>query len=209
MNMAVPVQPLVDGKQSTAGLIRVAAFDPAMRNWGMARLLVDPDTLSIAQVVELKLTTTESQAGKTVRKSSDDFRRASEAYVAAMQFACWANLLVAEVPSGSQSSRASLGAGMSIGLLAALDQINPLFQVDPISVKKQVTGRRTASKDEMIAWAVSTFPNAKWLTRKVKGEVKLLDANEHLADALAIAVTALRTSEFKASVRMLKGMRVA
>jgi Holliday junction resolvasome RuvABC endonuclease subunit len=182
--------------------ISVLAIDPAMRNWGLAHLLVDPSSRQI-EVLGLRLVQTESQAGKTVRKSSDDLRRATEAYGAARHLAEVCDLIMAEVPSGSQSSRASLGAGMSIGLLAALGSFRPLIQVSPIEAKKAVTGRKTASKDEMIQWATAAYPKAGWLTKKIKGVVSFTDANEHLADALAIAHAGVETAEFRGAVSMM------
>lgn len=204
--MAVPAEPLARSRMlermTSQRPIKVAAFDPAMRNWGMAKLLVDPIDLSFV-IHDLRLLSTSSEAGKTVRKSSDDLRRATESYTAAHDWAAWSDLIVAEVPSGSQSSRASLGAGMSIGLLAALGYFRPLIQVDPISVKKTVTGRKTASKEEMIDWASREYPDAPWLRRKLKGELVMTNDNEHLADAVAIGRTALQTAEFRSAVRMM------
>jgi hypothetical protein len=186
--------------------IRITAFDPAMRNWGMAKMLVE-----IAQngghrieltLVDLRLVQTESLAGKTVRKSSDDLRRASEAYSAALEWALWADLLCAEVPTGAQSARAAFGNGMSVGLLAALARERPLIQVDPYEPKKIVTGRKTATKDEMIRWAVREFPDAPWIRARGKSDGKITDANEHLADACAIARAALGTEQFKQAVAL-------
>lgn len=181
--------------------IRLLSCDPALANWGLARLIVDPASLEI-EVVDLKLVKTESEAGKTVRKSSDDYRRAQEAYGAALLWAMSSDIITAEVPSGSQSSRASLGAGMSIGLLAALGVQKPLIQVSPVEAKKAVTGRKTASKDEMIAWATSRYPDAPWI-RARGSSGRLVDANEHLADALAIAHAGVRTAEFRSAMGML------
>jgi len=187
-------------------VISVLAIDPAMRNWGLAALWVDSDSLVIT-VESLKLVQTEAQAGKTVRKSSDDLRRAYEAYRAAREMTSGCHLIMAEVPSGSQSSRASLGAGMSIGLLAALSMIRPLIQVSPLEAKKAVTGRKNASKDEMIEWATAKYPNAKWLTAKTNGVTRFTDANEHLADALAIAHAGVQTAEFRSAVSMIRSIR--
>ena len=130
-------------------LIRVLAIDPALANWGLAKLLFNPATGQI-QVEDLKLLATKKEAGKTVRVSSDDLRRCSETYIQAHAWASDASILIAEVPSGSKSSRGSIGNGTAIGMLAALRFIRPLVEVNPIEVKKAVTGRKTDSKDEMI-----------------------------------------------------------
>lgn len=191
-----------------SAVIKVLAIDPSLRNWGLSKLVVDPAT-STFRVLEMKLVKTESEAGKTVRKSSDDLRRAGLSYAEAYAWAGWADMLIAEVPSGSQSSRASLGAGMSIGLLAALAHHRPLIQVSPIDAKRAAVGRKVASKDEMIAWAMKHYPDAGWLTRKVKGEVVPVDANEHLADSLAIAEAGIRTVEFRSAVSITLSVKAS
>jgi Holliday junction resolvasome RuvABC endonuclease subunit len=177
--------------------IKIAAFDPAMRNWGMAALHYTPG-YEVFEVVRLELQRTESEAGKKVRKSSDDLRRATECHNAAFRFAEWADVIVAEAPEGTQSARSAFSNGMSIGLLAALGMTRPLFTVDPYQPKKIATGRKTATKDEMIAWAISLYPTAPWL--RYRGEI--VAANEHLADAMAIAHAAVKTPEFRAADTM-------
>ena len=181
--------------------VKILACDPALRNWGLAKVVVNPLAGELA-VLDLKLVKTESEAGKTVRKSSDDLRRATVAYKEVVEWVEWADLIAAEVPSGSKSARATLGAGISIGLLACFGQMRPLVQVNPIEVKKIVTGRKTAAKDEVIEWAVARFPKAPWLRERDKPTGRLVDANEHLADAVAIAHAAIATPEFGAAVAM-------
>jgi hypothetical protein len=114
----------------------------------------------------------------------------------------WAHILIAEVPSGSKSARGSFGNGTAVGMLAALSRIKPLIQVNPIEVKKAITGRKTASKDEMIAWAVRTWPDARWKRHKSKGVIMLTDSNEHIADACGIVVAGIKTAEFRSAAMM-------
>jgi Holliday junction resolvasome RuvABC endonuclease subunit len=96
---------------------------------------------------------------------------------------------------------------MSIGLLAALSARRNLIQVSPIEAKKAATGRKTASKDEMIAWATAKWPHAPWLTKKRHGAVSYTDDNEHLADALAIAAAGVQTVEFRAALQIATAVK--
>lgn len=185
--------------------IKVVSFDPALRNLGVARVMVDPETFKI-EPIDLKLVQTSNEAGKTVRKSSDDYRRAQELAEAMREYENWADIVMAEVPSGSQSARACLGAGVCIGLLASLRK--PLVQLSPGEVKKATVGRTTSTKDEIIFWAYGLYPSLNWLTHgSSKRPGKLTDACEHCADALAIAHAGVKTSEFRAAAAMHLAMQ--
>jgi hypothetical protein len=186
-----------------SNVVKILAVDPALRNLGFARIVLSTEGGAMS-VEGLRLVQTENGAGKTVRKNSDDIRRAAEAWEAMCQEADWADLVAAEIPSGTQSARGAMSNGISLGLLAALGRLKPLIQVSAAEAKRVATGRRTASKDEMIAWATNLYPHAPWLKRKLKGEVRLLDANEHLADAVAIGMAATHTVEFRSALSMLR-----
>lgn len=84
-----------------------------------------------------------------------------------------------------------------------------MIQVTPTEVKLAGTGIKTATKDEMIEAAIQRFPYAKWLTRKVKGEVKLMNDNEHFADAAFVISAGIATNEFKSAIAFYKTLRAA
>lgn len=87
-----------------------------------------------------------------------------------------------EYPSGSKSSAAMKSYGVSCCYLALL----PAFTgITPNEVKK-VVGIKNASKDEVMDWAVSNFPDFGW-ERKKDGSL-LKGRMEHVADSVAIAV---------------------
>lgn len=180
--------------------LKLLAIDPALRNVGLARLIVTEGRL---EVDELILVQTENEAGKTIRKNSDDLRRASEAYAQMQAQAEWAQVIAAEIPSGTQSARGAMSNGISLGLLAALGTQRPLIQVSAAEAKKVATGRKTASKDEMIQWATKLHPQAAWKRLRDKPDGRLLDSNEHLADAVAIGLAAINTPEFRAAIAMM------
>lgn len=184
----------------------VAGFDPAICNFGIALAKVDIDTLEI-EVVDLKLITTERENKKQVRKSSDDVRRARAIYEEVTEYTKDTTIIFAEVPTGSQSASAAKLLGIATGVLACIagDQ---LIEVSPTEVKLASVGTKTASKEEMIAWAVAKYPDAPWLKHKVKGEWKYNKANEHLADSCGAITAGVKTDHFKQVAKLYKSLKV-
>lgn len=166
----------------------VIGIDAAFSNMGFARMIMDAGK---PELESLHLESTESQHKKEVRKSSDDLRRARQLYTTMCCECEGALLAVAEVPSGSQSSRASWSLGIAVGVLAACPVT--LVQVSQLEVKMASVGKKTASKEEMIEWAMALYPHADWLRHKGRPT----KANEHLADAVAIIHAGMRTDTFK------------
>jgi hypothetical protein len=76
------------------------------------------------------------------------------------------SLSFAELPVGSQSSRAQTSYGICLGVLACINK--PLIQLTPTEIKQHVGGKKDTSKAEIIEWAVSQQPNAPWLKKKLK-----------------------------------------
>lgn len=189
-------------------IIKVVGIDPSLRNFGIVKADLDLTTMDF-KITGMHLVESEDNAkkAKTVRKNSDDLRRARllhEGFVEACKDASFAFI---EVPVGSQSARAMASYGICIGVLAACPIA--MIQVTPTEVKLAGTGIKSASKGEMIAAATDAHPYAKWLTRKSKGEMVLLADNEHLADATFAIKAGIATDEFKQAVAVLKTMRMA
>jgi Holliday junction resolvasome RuvABC endonuclease subunit len=181
--------------------ILFASADPAFVNFGVARLYLDLDTLAIT-IDDLVLLKTENEAGKTVRKNSDDLRRAMvlrEGFHAAVAgCAC----CFAEIPTGAQSARAAMGFGIAIGVLASCPV--PIIQVQPFETKLATVGTKTASKEEMMEWAYERHPEAPWRTYTRKGKIHRSNDNEHLADACAIAEAGIKTQQFRQLLALWK-----
>ena len=110
-------------------LIQVVGVDSAFSNMGLARASIDLRTGSIL-INSLRLISTEAQAKKVVRKSSDDLRRARELHGALSEFAPGSLVAFAEVPHGSQSGRASWALGIAVGVLASCPI--PMIQVNAL-----------------------------------------------------------------------------
>jgi len=183
--------------------IDIIGLDPSLKNFGIAKATVNIYTLEYV-ITDLSLHKSENEAGKVVRKNSDDLRRAKTLFDGMTEACQGAVLAIAEVPVGSQSARAMASYGICVGVLAACPI--PLIQVTPTEVKMAATGKEHAAKKEVIEWAMNKFPNAPWLLRKSKGKMEPVAANEHLSDAVAAIEAGLRTQQFKQAVAMYRAM---
>ena len=189
--------------------IRVVGFDPSTSNWGICKATVDLDDLSGFQVDDLILVQTNPETKKGVRKDSDDIRRAQEVR-GGMMLACnGASIAISEIPFMNPGSyaAANFNSGLVTGVLASCPL--PLIQVFPSEVKLKATGIRSATKDEMIEWAMNRFPDAPWIMRKLKGKSVPTAANEHLADAVASINAGLQSEQFRSAAAMFRGMKAA
>ncbi len=181
--------------------IPIVGLDPSMSNFGVS---VGRYNIQTEQVIidDLLLIQTKKSSQKTVRVNSDDLRRASEIIRATQLIISNASLVFAELPVGSQSSRAQTNYGICLAILAGIDK--PLIQVMPNDIKQLVANKKTTTKQEVIDWAVHKHPNAPWLTKKRLGEQVMLAKNEHLADSVAAIYAGLETDQFKQLITPLK-----
>lgn len=189
-------------------LIRIAALDGALANFGMAKLQFDtslPDAQALS-VLDLKLIHTEKSKVKSVRVSSDQLRRSREIALDARAWMADCAMVFVEVPTGGQSADACMAFGIVTGIYASL-MLEPI-EVSPSETKLAAVGTRTASKEEMIEWAFGKFPNAPWLLTKRGGAMVPTKANEHLADAVAIAHAGIRLPVFQQTKAMLNAMNI-
>lgn len=188
--------------------MNIVGIDPSLRNFGIVNAILDTDTMQF-EITSMKLVESESNSKKekVVRKNSDDLRRARllhEGFVEACQGASFAFV---EVPVGSQSARAMASYGICVGVLASCPIA--MVQVTPSEVKMAGVGYKTATKEEMIEAAVNAYPSAKWLMRKLKDELVLMNDNEHLADAVFAIEAGLKTDQFKSAIAMFKSLKAA
>lgn len=191
-------------KKAMARLLRVASLDPSLNNFGMIKGTIDLDSPNFDLIIEdMQLTETDSDKAnkKVVRKNSDDLTRAIKLTRAVNAFVEDVSMVFVEVPVGSQSARAMASYGICIGVLSSIRK--PLIQVTPTEVKVAVTGSKTASKEEMIAWATNAYPDAPWLTTKRNGKLVLTNKNEHLADAVAAVHAGIVSDPFIQAIAIL------
>jgi Holliday junction resolvasome RuvABC endonuclease subunit len=190
--------------------VLVAGLDPALANFGIARMWLDLDTLSLS-LDRFRTIVTEKRAGKgkAIRQNSDDLRRARELHDGLHEELKDCSFAFGEIPSGAQHARSAFGFGVAVGVLASCKI--PLFEVMPLETKLGSVGVKTAEKPEIIAWAAGLYPNAPWqryesATRGKRPHQKgdLHDDNEHVADAIAIVNAGIRLPEFKQSLAFFK-----
>lgn len=191
--------------------IYVEGVDPSLSNTGLAICEVDTETGQITDVPYLYLAATKTGGGgKTVRKSSDDLRRAREIVQAERQARAEykPTLVCGEVPSGTQSARGSISNGVCIGFLGSIPL--SMIEVSPTEVKLATAGTKTADKEDIVRWAVGKFPDANWILSKRANEwdfklrgLYVSKDNEHLADAIGAVAAAIKTEQFKGMMSLL------
>lgn len=186
--------------------IRVAGMDPSFANYGIVAMDV-PVQRGKPLLRAMRLISTDGRDRKVVRKNSDDMRRAAELHAGVGEFIAGnkCTLAMAEIPQGAQSARAAWCLGIALGVIAGV-QIQ-IIQVSPIETKLATVGSKTASKAEMIEWAVSEYPDANWLTHKSKGKIIYSAANEHLADAVAVTHAGMKSEQFQQLVTIMGSVR--
>lgn len=192
-----------------SSIIPVVGIDAAFANMGFARMNLDLRTNRM-ELQRIRTVSTEGQNKKVVRKNSDDLRRARELHTALHEELDGCAVAFAEIPSGAQHARSSMGFGIAIGVLASCKI--PLIEVMPVETKMASVGTETASKPEIISWAAGLYPDAPWLRYKAdssRGKVKrkigdLHDDNEHTADACAVVYAGIRTVQFQNILAMLR-----
>lgn len=167
----------------------IIGFDPSLRNWGYCIATFDETNkqLEFHQGGVLH-----SKPDDLERQNLKDLQSATQLYnqLKGLVNEHKPKYLVAELPVGSQSSRAMVSYATCICLSAVLayaDGSNtiPLLTVTPNQVKVAV-GKRDATKDEVINWVTSNYPNTQqWLKDVPKTK------QEHICDAIVATHIAL------------------
>lgn len=180
---------------------KVVGFDPSLRNWGISKGILSPDGL---QIQEVDLINPALSTGKQVRQNSLDLESAKQLCAGALAAAKDADAIFVEVPVGSQSARAMASYGICVGILGALRATGiPFFEVSPNEVKLSTVGKKTATKQEMIEWAMNAHPEANWPTYNRLGKLQVSEAKaEHMADATAAIYAGIATNEFQQLLRL-------
>ncbi len=187
--------------------LRVVGMDPSMRNWGICQgtLLLPRDSPVHLEIDTLSVICPVLPKGKQTRQNSLDLEAARQLAEGAIEAAQDAEAIFVEVPVGSQSARAMASYGICVGVLGALRaQGIPFFEVTPTEVKLASVGIKTATKQDMIAWARRLHPHAQWPLYLKNGVQELSEAKaEHMADAIAAIYAGLRTNTFRQTLPIL------
>lgn len=184
--------------------LKIVSFDPALTNLGIALMTYDVENQSL-ELERLVLVQTEASKLKNVRKNSDDLERARLLFNGLVEHCKDRVYAIAEIPVGTQSARGAMSNGIALGVLAGCPI--PLIQVSPTEAKLAGPGIKTATKGEMIEWAMRNHPHKDWLMRKSKGKLVPINDNEHLADAVSIAYAGIKTDQFQQSLAWIRSLQ--
>jgi len=125
---------------------------------------------------------------KVGSKSHQDLQRAQQLAEGAFKVLQWyqPKQIYVEVPHGSQSARAMASYAMCLGILGSMRALQFDFvEVTQSQVKMAAVGKKDATKEQMIEWAVHRHAEAPWPKRKLnKEEVIQKGRAEHMADAI-------------------------
>lgn len=187
-------------------IIRVAGFDPSLRNWGIAEANLDLDTGVLSTPV-LSVISSESNKQKQVRVNSQDLAVCTDLARQVIEVGARTKLIFVEVPVGSQSAASMKSYGVCIGILGALQATGVrIIEVTAAESKKIFTGNKNATKKQMIDVAVSTYPDANWPTYRKKGQTLITETEaEHMADAIAAIHSGVQTPLFSNLMQLLQG----
>lgn len=181
-------------------------IDPGLSNTGYAVARVDVSARKIVKTLELGTIQTERETAKTIRRTSDDLRRARKIHRELKAVVERHSIAVAacEMQSTAPYKRISLNFGVTLGVIASFDFF--LIELLARDVKKSVTGDRDAPKEKIIRWALEVTRNddVRWPTSARQNRMDLSYrarhvtlAAEHQADALAVIHAALQTCQMQ------------
>lgn len=170
----------------TKRFLTVVGLDITLSNMGWCRLQHDGDGLALLDIGLHQTKKADKAQRKTISASGDYLGRARSMHEALHRVTSGADVVISEIPTiASQSSAAVWSFGITFGLLAGLKI--PLVPVTPLAAKKAALMAKGASKRDMITWATTLFPDASWIRARGKKDGAITDANEHIADAIAVA----------------------
>jgi Holliday junction resolvasome RuvABC endonuclease subunit len=171
-------------------MIRILAVDPGFCHTGIVAMELQS---GVWRPVLLETVTTEPPKEKSkLLKGDCDFARLLMTADRMLAEAPKARGLLAELPPGGAKSAAAqramaLASGLLAGLVASLRL--PYELVQPGDVKKSVTGKRSASKEEIMDWAGRQWPEETARFASKRAASGWTAEFEHVADALAVFET--------------------
>lgn len=178
----------------------VLGLDPGFAAFGVAAVEVERND-SLNPMRGWVLRTERSARKLAVRASEDNVRRAqaiAEALSAIVDE--WRpQVLCAETMSWPRNAGAVAKVALAWGAVCALAWSRglPLVQASPQEVKIAVSGRKNASKDEVIRYVESRFSGFDL--------PKQLTLQEHVADAIAVVVACRGSPVMLAAQRSING----
>lgn len=178
--------------------LTLVGMDPSLRNWGIAVAKYNLETMKI-KIIEVDVIRPVVSTGKQVRQNSLDLETARQLYKGAYSYITASQATFIEVPVGSQSARSMASYGVCVGILGALRAAGkPFYELTPTEVKLAATRSKTATKSDMISWALETHPEANWPVYKQSGKELITESKaEHMADAIAAIHAGVQSQPFQ------------
>lgn len=178
--------------------LRLLGLDPGFANIGWAVLELGPTNKLVACGV---FRTEKSDKKRQVGASDDNLRRSREITAEFQRLIerFSVSAICAESMSFPRNASAAAKVAMCWGIVGALTHLRqlPLVQASPQEIKKQLCGRKDASKEDIAAAVRKQYPDITSLLEDVTAS-----AQEHAFDAAASILAALETSEV---IRVLRG----
>lgn len=160
--------------------------DPSFTAWGWAVLTPEGTVLASGCIK-----TEPEHAKKRIRKSDDRVRRAGEIIRQLIKLIEKYNigLILTELPHGSQNAQAAVMIGMVIGIVISIAESFriPIECYSEQDSKKEVLGKRAATKNDMVDAISELYDTVHWKN------IKYVD--QAIADALAIHYVASQQSQ--------------
>jgi len=187
----------------------ILAVDLALSNlgWCLVEPRSFPDLQDACIPVEWGTVKTEKTKNKMAKISNDKVDRGKKLGSFLYQMLRREDVLGAVVelpPGGTQSSAAASGLGIATGVMAMCELLTekPVEYYDPKDVKLTATGKKNASKNEMMDRCAEAYPGVQW-PRHASGKNKgkfLVGEFEHIADAVFTAWTARNNFLFRMAI---------
>lgn len=187
--------------------IPVVGYDPSMRHWGIAEGILDLES-GFLEHLNLSVIEPKGKTHKQVRTNSIDMTIAQELYDKVLPTALKAKAIFVEVPVGSQSASGMKSYGMCVGVLGSLRSNGiQLIEVTASEVKLALSGKKQASKEQMVTAGLAHYPGANWPRHAYAGKTfakgDLQASAEHMADAIGAIHAGVNTPVFQNMLRLL------
>lgn len=157
----------------------VIAFDPSMRNWGVAVMQWDRKKLVLLHSETIRINTIGLPKNQELLVIAEQtYARITELVKEYVPTA-----ILAEIPHGSQSANAMKSYAYCITVLGILKAMGiPLLTVSAYDVKTVVGSTNTTKKD-IVAWVSKKYPKA--FTQNRSNKISVTEY-EHIADAILV-----------------------
>ncbi len=165
--------------------MRFLSIDPSMSNTALVWGYIKENKL---ELIDYSIVHTEKSSNKKLPVMVDRLERIRLIFSKVDEvLSSWQpDICFGELPSGSQSSAASIGIGISLSALAKLPN---LTAVTPTDVKK-IIGKGIISKDQVMDYCANKYTSFNFEKKKDGTLVKA--RMEHICDAIVIAEAGIK-----------------